>query len=785
MAASDDLNDEFYGFSDTNDDSNESESNSITNTDSAKPIPLEPPPAHTFDTFDNLWAFFLKHCRTRGYGIRKGRTKVKKGITYKVWIQCDKAEKSSHREKSRDVGTKGVGCTFCCKAVLRADGLWHLEVNQPMHVDRNSKQCHSPSFHPSSHICHRKRTIDQLNTIDTMSKVKIAPKFIQAALRQADSLSLVTRKDIANDRGKLRRKHLQGMTPTQSLVRILQDNTQGWAFSYKTDGKGHVSALFFTHKDQIRFARTYFEVLLIDATYKTNRFNMPLVHFMGVIPVVERKVAQSGSNISLGFCFVSGECEFSYQWVIQTFKDLVYGDEVIPRVILRDGDPAVASAVTTVFPSVPQLLCFFHVCINVEEAIAKQWVTPTHSGLTQEQLDAIKEDRITALSRFKEVASCHTIDDFTTCFEKLCEDYAHQPKFVNYLRTQQSPKRKLVVKAWTSLVSHFGNSASSRLEGGHRTVKAFMDSSKGDLLDVFNILELHFQGEIMKLQKLLSDARERLQHSINPRNVPVFDTQLIDEVLPLGLKLVRKQYDLAMSENYIENCSGKWRTIYDLPCCHDIKKVKDVDAKLTAADFNSRWHFERVNRLLRVTTTVTTPILEPNVVKSKGRPRGSTNLTPRGLAGRGGGGTEPREPSSHEREQALQVQRDSELLANSLTGLQSATPVPTQDNGFQHIDDGELLSLTANLSPTSLTIDLTHTAVAVAARALEPSELVQQGTKRGRPALPAAEAALRRKESQRKAQENKKRRKGMTEAERDADVLKVKAESRAAKQRKA
>ena len=57
----------------------------------------------------------------------------------------------------------------------------------------------------------------------------------------------------------------------------------------------------FAYKPAIQLAKGYPEILLADATYRANRYNMPLLHFMGVTPLE--------SSFGIGFCFLSTEDE--------------------------------------------------------------------------------------------------------------------------------------------------------------------------------------------------------------------------------------------------------------------------------------------------------------------------------------------------------------------------------------------------------------------------------------------------------------------------------------------
>ena len=63
-----------------------------------------------------------------------------------------------------------------------------------------------------------------------------------------------------------------------------------------------MTKLFFAHFKGIELAQAFPEVLLIDCTYRTNMYNMPLLHFTGVTP--------TGENFSIGFTLLSAENTF-------------------------------------------------------------------------------------------------------------------------------------------------------------------------------------------------------------------------------------------------------------------------------------------------------------------------------------------------------------------------------------------------------------------------------------------------------------------------------------------
>ena len=100
--------------------------------------------------------------------------------------------------------------------------------------------------------------------------------------------------------------------------------------------------LFFAHFQAIKLAQAYPEVLLINCTYRTNYYNMPLIHFSGVTP--------TDKNFSISFRFLSAESEPQYTCMLEAYKQAVLGDDVEPLIIITDNEQALLNGLRTVYP---------------------------------------------------------------------------------------------------------------------------------------------------------------------------------------------------------------------------------------------------------------------------------------------------------------------------------------------------------------------------------------------------------------------------------------------------
>ena len=100
---------------------------------------------------------------------------------------------------------------------------------------------------------------------------------------------------------------------------------------------------------------------MINCTYKTNRYNLPLCHITGR--------TSTGKTFDIGYYFINFEREVVYNMVIshltQIFTDYVSGKQ--PTVLMTDKETALKNALHKLefFGGIPQIICQWHVKMNV------------------------------------------------------------------------------------------------------------------------------------------------------------------------------------------------------------------------------------------------------------------------------------------------------------------------------------------------------------------------------------------------------------------------------------
>jgi len=179
---------------------------------------------------------------------------------------------------------------MCCIGKEQLDGKWQLTIREGEHN-------HNPA--PiRTYAAHRKRT--------TLVKEKIAQDLwtgcsvrqTQAQLRQQFLDVHITKRDIFNERVQAKFQVLDGRSTVKALFHELEAG--GYHHAYQIFPESHekagtLSHLLLIHPQSLRIYKENFDVLILDCTYKTNRYNYPLLDIVGCTGL--------NTSFNLGVCF--------------------------------------------------------------------------------------------------------------------------------------------------------------------------------------------------------------------------------------------------------------------------------------------------------------------------------------------------------------------------------------------------------------------------------------------------------------------------------------------------
>ena len=98
-------------------------------------------------------------------------------------------------------------------------------------------------------------------------------------------------------------------------------------------------------------------IMMIDTTYKNNKYNLPLCNFCGT--------DNNGHNLIFAHAFIYNELQETFDWLFNQFIELMHNK--MPKVIISDQDLALTASINCNFLSSIHLLCNWHMMQNLKK----------------------------------------------------------------------------------------------------------------------------------------------------------------------------------------------------------------------------------------------------------------------------------------------------------------------------------------------------------------------------------------------------------------------------------
>ncbi|CAK8570687.1 unnamed protein product [Lathyrus sativus] len=144
------------------------------------------------------------------------------------------------------------------------------------------------------------------------------------------------------------------------LLKLLDDNS--CVYRYKTCDDGvTIRDIFYTHPNSIKLFITFSTMLILDSTYKTNKYRLPLFEMIGV--------TSTEKTYYVGFAFLECEKKDNFTWSLEVCRSLLKDQSEIPKAIVTDPDITLMNSTAKVFPSSYALRCKYHIIKNVRSRV--------------------------------------------------------------------------------------------------------------------------------------------------------------------------------------------------------------------------------------------------------------------------------------------------------------------------------------------------------------------------------------------------------------------------------
>ncbi len=412
---------------------------------------LPPPSDLTAPSSALLISLIQAHAGQEGYAVVKRRSKQDK-----IWLRCTRGGKIREATgRKRKHGTSITNdCPFQC--ILKLDtreGTWHLRVKDGAH-----------NHEPGLRVAHAPHRIAALTTqvedkIISQTATRATPQDVLYDLQKDhEEDPIFNARDIYNAKAKIRRKKLGPLTPTQALLQWLHQ-TDEWYVKFLKDAKNRVTHLFFSRKSCQEMLKENWEVVIMDATYRTNRYKLPLLIITGVNAL--------GGSFYMAFCFIAAEYFEDYLWALQQYRDMCVGLDIPdPLLNITDCELALIKAHYEVFPNSEHMLCGWHINRNVVANCKPSFYT--------------KEDWVEFYAHWFRVMDAVTVTIFEAEWKSLQEVYNRvDPNICAYLASVWIIYKTKFVLCYTNKTLHFFNTVTSKAESSNAGLKKELRFSTG------------------------------------------------------------------------------------------------------------------------------------------------------------------------------------------------------------------------------------------------------------------------------------------------------------------
>lgn len=515
----------------------------------------------------------------RGFAIIKGRSlRAKTGSLdfNRVWLMCDRRGAfTSRRNGTRETSSRKTGCRFTVVAFRLPDESWEVFIKHPEHN-------HPPTDDMSAHPSTRLTMPNSKSIIESASRAGTYPLAILSILHEAGERAIL--KDIYNYRAQLNLQRLENKGPVEAVLHTLRELE--WTVDYSVDNNQRLTRLFFVPSPSLDRFKLHHDVLIVDATYKTNKYNMPLVHVCGI--------TASAQTYHLAFCFVQGETTSDYLWIMERIRQLYDGINTLPLLIVTDQDQVLINACAhrSTFLTVRRISCLWHVKQNVKTRLHQ--VLRVEKDMSTDEVDSLTSLKTSILQVFDKMASARYAHEFDSLWQEMQGGVPERYRaFISYFETRVHVHHD----RWAMYQTHrdftFGIKVTSRAEAAHAEVKRFLGSPT-----------LSLEESLQRINNMITVCESRMSQEDSVCRVTTLASLRRERIFSSGIHLVisrpalrhfKQQLDYARSQDFQSRCSGLFTKSMGILCAHSIFRRLNENSmwQVQPSDFHVHWRFDR------------------------------------------------------------------------------------------------------------------------------------------------------------------------------------------------
>ncbi|KAI5385280.1 hypothetical protein KIW84_072037 [Lathyrus oleraceus] len=272
-------------------------------------------------------------------------------------------------------------------------------------------------------------TTDEKQHVADLTKRHVPPRYILLSLQDRDPENVTRITQVYKHKSVIQKEIRGPRSEIQHLFKLIEDACYVY-WSRKKDDSEIVGEIFWAHPDSVKLLNIFPIVLVMDITYKTNKYRQPLFGIVGM--------TLTELTFAIAFTYMESDQTENFCWVLKKLKELFVKKDL------------------------------FHINKNVG-AKCKQHVVND----LQNTIDTLWMEVVWASDEVEYGQRLHQL-------EQACVDYSG---FMNYVKdTWLTPHRHRFVGAWINRVLHLGNTTTNQVESAHWKLKQMLGNSIGDMV---------------------------------------------------------------------------------------------------------------------------------------------------------------------------------------------------------------------------------------------------------------------------------------------------------------
>ncbi|KAL3840505.1 hypothetical protein ACJIZ3_025096 [Penstemon smallii] len=479
------------------------------------------------------YALYCIYARAKGFSVRKGnieRFHDGSGIRARDFVCSCEGNKDEKRSRLNIPASIRPTLRCKCKAKIRVARL----KGQSWRVSAFKKEHSHDMFPPDQTYLlrsarHMSPEIEKC--FEAMVKCGIpvarAKEFLQTLSQGGENVSQggenvgFTQKHVSDSRAN-KQSRIGNDDEAQMVQHFIRmsNNEPYFYWNVEWDENNRLMNLFFRdYRCNIDYG--YFgDVLLVDTTYRTTKYNLLCCPFVGINHHME--------NVMFGIAFMSDETESSFEWLFRTFLESMGGKQ--PITIFTDQCETMMKAIETIFPASHLRLGHWHINQSVL----------SHFG-------SLSDDSSFKSLWCKCMSGCQSEEEFEHTWKQMVDDYEIEDK--KWFDLMYNLRHKWST-AFGCHIFSAGLMATSRSEGINVALKRNFGGAMSSLYDC--IIDFEKVQESCRIDEKEKDTRShhgRLPLGRNPWLIQIAELYTM-ELFTLFEEQLRESLDFAITEQH-------------------------------------------------------------------------------------------------------------------------------------------------------------------------------------------------------------------------------------------